>query len=580
MLVLKWNSMKQYINKVAVAMFASVLMSGCADDSVLGFPVEKPESIAELEYLNEYASLKSYIDRSANPNFKLGTGVSVRDYISGGIVYRLTNANFDEMTAGNAMKHSSCVKDDGSMAFSQVTRFVEMAQEVGLTIYGHTLAWHSQQNNSYLNSLVASNKALHIHTDEAKENPWDWELYYNLDQPLVVGKEYTIKMKAKGAPAFNNICFWPGDGTNTQYLPSFNAGEALAETSITFTADYALNVMRFCFGQFAGDLYFDDLSLKETGSDVELIQNSSFDEDDLAHFSKPSWVDYTYVIESVADGASGSLNPEEKKEIIAEAMDNWINGMMEACGGYVTTWDVVNEALSGVDQDGDGIYDLQSATRGTVSKEDAKNNFYWQDYLGDEDYVRMAVRLARQHFAEHEGNAADLKLFINDYNLESDWDDNKKLKSLIAWIGKWEADGVTKLDGIGTQMHVSYYLNQDIQKSKEDHVVKMLELLAASGKLVKISELDMGIIGMDGASIMTKDVTLEQRKAMAEYYQFIVRKYFEIIPTAQQYGITQWAQTDSPENSGWRKGEPIGLWTLDYDRNPSYAGFADGLAGK
>lgn len=580
MLVLKWNSMKQYINKVVVPILASVLMAGCADDSVLDFSVQKPESIAGLEYLNEYASLKSYIDRNANPNFKLGTGVGVNDYISGGIVYRLTNANFDEMTAGNAMKYNSCVKDDGSMDFSQVTKFVEAAQAAGLTIYGHTLAWHSQQNNTYLNSLVASNKALHIHTDEAKANPWDWELYYNLDQPLVVGKEYTIKMKAKASPVFNNICFWPGDGTNTQYLPSFNAGEALEETSVTFTADYALNVMRFCFGQFGGDLYFDDLSLKETGSDVELIQNSSFDEDDLAHFSKPSWLDYTYAIESVVEGSSGSLTPEEKIEVIVGAMDNWINGMMEACGGYVTTWDVVNEALSGVDQDGDGIYDLQSATRGTVSKEGAKNNFYWQDYLGDEEYVRTAVRLARQHFVEHEGNAAELKLFINDYNLESDWDDNKKLKSLIAWIGKWEADGVTKLDGIGTQMHVSYYLNPDIQKSKEDHVVKMLELLAASGKLVKISELDMGIIGMDGASIMTKDITLEQRRAMAEYYKFIVRKYFEIIPAAQQYGISQWAQTDSPENSSWRKGEPIGLWTLNYDRNPSYAGFADGLAGK
>ena len=39
---------------------------------------------------------------------------------------------------------------------------------------------------------------------------------------------------------------------------------------------------------------------------------------------------------------------------------------------------------------GDGKFDLQSAKRGNVSADDAKNNFYWQDYLGDIDYVRTS----------------------------------------------------------------------------------------------------------------------------------------------------------------------------------------------
>ena len=96
--------------------------------------------------------------------------------------------------------------------------------------------------------------------------------------------------------------------------------------------------------------------------------------------------------------------------------------------------------------------------------------------------------------AENGGSPSDLKLFINDYNLESDWDDNKKLKSLIEWIKRWEADGTTQIDGIGSQMHVSCFADPATQQSKEEHVVKMLELLAASGKLVKISELDMGYV--------------------------------------------------------------------------------------
>ena len=121
--------------------------------------------------------------------------------------------------------------------------------------------------------------------------------------------------------------------------------------------------------------------------------------------------------------------------------------------------------------------------------------------MGDVDYVRIVVRLARKYFEETGGNPSDLKLFINDYNLESDWDDNGKMKSMLKWIERWEEDGITKIDGIGTQMHVSCYMDPMTQKSKEDHIVKMLELMASSGKLIKISELDMGVVGTDGIDV-------------------------------------------------------------------------------
>lgn len=42
-------------------------------------------------------------------------------------------------------------------------------------------------------------------------------------------------------------------------------------------------------------------------------------------------------------------------------------------------------------------------------------------------YGPIAEKAARDAYAAVEGtNPEDLKLFINDYNLESDWDDNKK----------------------------------------------------------------------------------------------------------------------------------------------------------
>lgn len=282
-------------------------------------------------------------------------------------------------------------------------------------------------------------------------------------------------------------------------------------------------------------------------------------------------------LQSCAGTHALQMTPAEKKEALTGALDMWIDGMMEATAGKVVAWDAVNESISGRDTNGDGFYELESASWGSST------NFYWQDYLGSEDYIRIVVGKARKYFAEHGGNPSDLKLFINDYNLESWWDGNKKLKSLIHWIEIWESDGVTKIDGIGTQMHVSYILNENDQKAQENAIVNMFKLMAATGKLVKITELDMGIVNNAfGSGIATSAVTEAQHKKMAEFYKFIVSKYFEIIPPAQQYGICQWCVFDAPGalGTGWRGGEPVGLWDRNYQRKHAYAGFADGLMGK
>lgn len=753
------NSINKYFGLALLFISAS-----CAGDKFVDFKTEKPESIAQYEYLNAYDALKTYIDRSTHPNFKLGVGVAANDFLKGEMVRSVAVANFDEVVAGNAMKYASIVADDGSMDFGTVTKFVEAAKTSGLTVYGHTLCWHSQQNNKWLNSLIANkpkpvdpssvNRVLHIVAGEPKDNVWDWEIYYDLDNVLEIGKQYTLTLRIKGSNP-GAFSFWPGmkDGSNTHYgFPECTSGEGWIDNTIVFTPTSSIDRLRFCFGKLGGDLYFDDVVLKADGSEANLLVNSSFDEDDISHWTTVSWMGLSYGVEELgesgstvwfesiitngdaegedvscfyatedgkggpyaapigetgtgadgvgrafivksadnpaedhstqffvkantvlkegdicklsfkykADKAAGSdsqthkkpgeyifydagvsvnfttqwqkfekeftvteqmvtnegvqpfqtiawnlakfkeantyyfddiefgiqkkaegipLTPEEKKEVLTNELERWIKGMMEACGGSVTAWDVVNEPISGGGDDGNGNYALQSATNPDDNGVGGQN-FYWQDFLGD-DYVRIPIKFARKYFAENGGNSGDLKLFINDYNLESWWDNNKKVKSLINWIKRWESDGETKIDGIGTQMHVSYILNEADQKKQEESIVNMFELLAASGKLIKITELDMGIVEKAfGEGIKTELVTFEQYQKMSDFYKFIIQKYFEIIPVAQQYGITQWAATDSPADSGWRKGQPIGLWDLNYNRKHTYAGFADGLAGK
>ena len=766
---------KQYI----ILALGAMLMTSCADEFDRHFEVGRPDKTEKYAYLTDYKALKEYV---ADPNFHVGVGTDAADYAKQGVTYVVTNANFNETVAGNAMKMASCVGDDGSMNFGTVEAYVKAATDAGLDVYGHTLAWHAQQPVKWLNALIADKvdpnykpgEKQIIETEEAAtcikvvaedmaEYPWDTQFWLLFDQKFSEGDSWEVSMKVRAdkaatagtqthnAPgeyihwaaigtvpfttewaeykssgtitaeqnggysiAFNlndfaeantyyfddlsfklngveliangncddptgtanyrtkedrgatvdsrivdkiivkkevdassgggdiekrvdrnciQVCsadmaenpwdtqFWlvidestplhEGDswevsmnvradlecdaGTQTHKAPSnyihwagigtvhFTPEWTNYKASGTVTAEQeggwsiAFNLNDFAS---ANNYYFDDISYKING--VEMIKNGDCEGSNTASFTSkedrgdlvPSRIvdHYIEVIHQESNNGLIALTPEEKKDTLTWAMEQWISGVMAACSNeesgqvLVKAWDAVNEALSGADKDGDGLYDLQHGTADNTS------DFFWQDYLGDIDYIRTVVKLARQY------GGSDLKLFINDYNLESDWDQNAKLKSLVKWIEKWEADGVTKIDGIGSQMHISYYMDAKTQERKQKAIENSFKIMAESGKLVRISELDMGLVDESGNEVKTVDVTEEQHHAMAEFYTWIIKKYKEIIPAAQQWGICQWCATDSPANSGWRANQPVGLWDKDYYRKHTYAGFADGLS--
>lgn len=708
--------------QILVSALGAMLLASCADHFDQNFETVRPDKEAQYGYLEQYDALKEYIkDR---PNFHLGIGTAVDEYNKKELVYALTNSNFNETVAGNAMKMSSCVADDGSMNFDKVSEYVKNATDAGLSVYGHTLAWHSQQPNKYLNQLIADKelppssnvtRCLVIKNAEAGGH-WAAQLYFPAQ--LSQGKKYVFTMNAKATASFDLILWGaPGDAG----LGSILVGTQWNEYTVEFTPTANYENFVFAAGKLGGELDIKSLSLCEEGSTNNLIVNGDIKGDEVPCYKPYSYHKVTTEIKEVAesqvveipvsvghltfddgqnlggwgmdnapkivngvyevgnnaakknpwdaqvnyepgfafengttyhlkmkikgsvagefgavfqnpDGYKGCgdfptinvttdwnevdvatlcngdnalrlllnigkyagtlyiddfevyytkssntipLTDEEKKNILTPVLQKWIYGMMEATEGKVKAWDVVNEAISG--KDGSEFYPLQSATRGTVSADDAKNNFYWQDYLGDLDYVRTAVAAARKGFADAGGNPDELKLFINDYNLETAYDQNKKLKSLIHWIEEWEKDGKTKIDGIGSQMHVTYNMDPAKQKENEEAYVNMLHLMVDSHKLVRISELDMGLEDKDGNLVNTTDMTEEQHEKMRAYYEFIVKKYLEIVPENQQWGICQWCATDSPANSGWRAGLPVGLWDLDYYRKHTYGGFAAGL---
>ena len=715
-----------------LGLVALLALSSCADDKFSEFRTDMTQNKKDYLYLNNYVPLKKYVQDlkdagKCNPDFKLGVALTASEFNEQGIVYCLAGSNFDEMTAGNAMKYASCVDNKGVMNFDNVSSFVANAKDAGLTIYGHTLAWHSQQNNKYLNSLIAD-KEIKVDPSQ-KVDKVDYELdcstlsryswtgapatvttEWNKDGAMVItnpeavdpwyvlqywlvngitlteGKEYkmTIECKAEGKEDANirfKLGDWGGGFSKNFSIP---VGKGYQKIEFNVTPTMASNGLFFQHGDFVGKIYWKSVTISHSEAPVMEVEKevcsqsytdgpfpffamgceppvvngaihfvptgtwsqffispgsnnhldagnyvayldltSSADASGVQLTAQNGWGgsaqqltvnvpvkagrnniklnlpeveggNYDFILKPQTAGAtldvhglsickvtkmnSIPLTDEEKKDTLTWAMGTWIDGMMGACDGYVTTWDLANETLSGQDKDGDGWYDLQSVTRGTVSAADAAANFYWQDYLGDIDYVRIAAADARKSFAEHNGDPDKLKLFINDYNLETDYDNNQKLKSLIHWIGEWEKDGVTKIDGIGSQMHISCYADEATNESKKNAIVNMLKLMAESGKLCKISELDMAYVDASGNTVPTNQMTEEQHKQMRDLYEFVVSKYFEIIPLDQQYGITQWCATDSPDTTGaWRKGCPTGLWDSNYLRKHTYAGFAAGL---
>ncbi|MFY7910129.1 MAG: 1,4-beta-xylanase, partial [Emticicia sp.] len=106
----------------------AILAASCAKMEPLQYTVPKPESVAMQEEIDSYPALKSYINRTAHPNFKLGAALSLADYNNKGVMYRLANKNFDEIVLGYEMKHGGVVQSNGNLALDNVSRLLENAK--------------------------------------------------------------------------------------------------------------------------------------------------------------------------------------------------------------------------------------------------------------------------------------------------------------------------------------------------------------------------------------------------------------------------------------------------------------------
>ena len=442
---------------------------------------------------------------------------------------------------------------------------------------GNWGSWGSNKENAEVEEGVGYNnsKALAL-KNKGDGNAWEAQCAYTFDDALQGGKKYIIQFYAKSTSAAGELQFQYQNGTTYSSQGGYNTfsvGTDWVKCEFTFTPAYDdANRIILNFGKVGATYYIDnikfglakDQSTATRGIQYVLARNGK------ARKATRASRKY-FVLKSAA----------EKQAALEGAMDAWVSGVanhLKEKNVVPFGYDVINEPIA----DGsngrrgyDGVFGMEGDSEPTESEADGlslnweSGHWYWGYYV--KDYPVKAFQLARKYLP------ADTKLFVNDYNLETS---PKKLEALIKFAKEIdEKNGSPIVDGIGTQMHVTLSCSDDAEKNAaniaalKEKVDAMFQTMAATGKLVRVTELDL--------SLGTGTPSSNQYKAQSDAYRMIVESYKANVPEAQQSGITIWSLSDNEvEHEYWLKDQVPNLFDKDYKRKWAYKGFCDGIAGE
>ncbi len=408
-------------------------------------------------------------------------------------------------------------------------------------------------------------------------NAWEAQCAYTFDDALQEGKKYIIQFYAKSTSSAGELQFQYQNGTTYASQGGYNTfsvGTDWVKCEFTFTPAYDdANRIILNFGKVGATYYIDnikfglakDQSTATRGIQYVLARNGK------ARKATRAGSKMYYVLKT----------PAEKQAALEGAMDAWVSGVanhLKEKNVVPFGYDVINEPIA----DGsygrrgyDGVFGMEGDSEPTESEADGlslnweSGHWYWGYYV--KDYPVKAFQLARKYLP------ADTKLFVNDYNLETS---PKKLEALIKFAKEIDEKNRSPIvDGIGTQMHVTLNCSDDAEKNAASiaelkaKVDAMFQTMAATGKLVRVTELDL--------SLGTGTPSSNQYKAQSDAYRMIVESYKANVPEAQQSGITIWSLSDNEaEHEYWLKGQVPNLFDKDYKRKWAYKGFCDGIAGE
>ena len=416
-------------------------------------------------------------------------------------------------------------------------------------------------------------------------NAWEAQCAYTFDDALQEGKKYIIQFYAKSTSPAGELQFQYQNGTTYSSQGGYNTfsvGTDWVKCEFTFTPAYDdANRIILNFGKVGGTYYIDNIKFglakdqNAAARGIQYIQASNGKARKVTRASRKY-----FVLKSAA----------EKQAALEGAMEAWVSGVAKHLAEKNVVpygYDVINEPIAdgsnkyrGIDEgifggtwteDEQTMYDaapVETEADG-LTLNWGSNHWYWGYYV--KDYPVKAFQLARKYLP------AETKLFVNDYNLETS---PNKLDALIKFVKDIdEKNGTPIVDGIGTQMHVSLSCSDDAEKNAaniaalKEKVDAMFQTMAATGKLVRVTELDL--------SLGTASPSSNQYKAQSDAYRMIMESYKANVPAAQQSGITIWSLSDNEaEHEYWLKGQVPNLFDKDYKRKWAYKGFCDGIAGE
>ena len=453
---------------------------------------------------------------------------------------------------------------------------------------GNWGSWGSNKESAEVEEGVGYNnsKALAL-KNKGDGNAWEAQCAYTFDDALQEGKKYIIQFYAKSTSAAGELQFQYQNGTTYASQGGYNTfsvGTDWVKCEFTFTPAYDdANRIILNFGKVGATYYIDnikfglakDQSTATRGIQYVLARNGK------ARKATRAGSKMYYILKT----------PAEKQAALEGAMDAWVSGVanhLKEKNVVPFGYEVINEPIA----DGSNMYrGLSEGTFGGTWTDDDGNtqydaapteddangltlnwgsgHWYWGYYVPD--YHVKAFQLARKYLP------ADTKLFVNDYNLETS---PKKLEALIKFVKEIdEKNGSPIVDGIGTQMHVTLNCSDNAEKNAANiaelktKVDAMFQTMAATGKLIRVTELDL--------SLGTGTPSSNQYKAQSDAYRMIVESYKANVPEAQQSGITVWSLSDNEaEHEYWLKGQVPNLFDKDYKRKWAYKGFCDGIAGE
>lgn len=541
--------MKNIKFAVLVALGIAITLSSCKKEATPVAPVVTTTS----KYTDVAGPLKSFA------KFPIGIAINFTLFLNDPQYKATVTAEANSTTFGYHMKHGAIVKSDGSLNFTTADQYYDAATAAGFEVFGHTLGWHANQNASYLNYVVGGggnsnapnimlNPSFELGSGDAFTNWGVWNGATNVkaataaeaqegsralkctptggdawsvqvvsdEMNTEVGKQYKFSFYIKSLAAGKMRVSTSGTGSTAQYSSDYTTNSTWTLMTWIITANGPKTRIALDVGSTAGTYFIDNCSFKDISSTTPL----------------------TGVALVTA---------------VDKALGDFITPMVTHYKGKVKAWDVVNEAMA------DGKSGLRVSSNSSPIGT-ATDIFFWSDYLG-RDWALKAFKYA----AAADPNAL---LFINDYNLEYN---PTKLDSLIAYVKELKAKGA-KIDGIGTQMHISTATSQA-------NIQNMFIKLAATGLKIRVSELDVST-NTNNIAGFTRNAPLDE--SQAAMYKYVVDSYIKNIPEPQRHGITVWGLTDA---ESWivttlkKEDFPL-MFNKDYSKKPAYSGFLEALKGK